>query len=159
MNLTYIGSKVYEDLKASSPVFEKALNYLEKLIVELPENGRYEVDGDKIYINVSSYETKPVSNERLFESHKDYIDIQVMVKGREMIGFAPEEALTVTTPYNKEGDYELYAMADDIDRVIFTEGKLAVIYPGEPHAPGLACGSPENVKKAVIKVLVKELEK
>ena len=100
-----------------------------------------------------------MSSERLFESHKDYIDIQILAKGREMIGFAPEEALTVTTPYNKEGDYELYSMVDDLDKVILTEGKLAVIFPGEPHAPGIAYGGTEKVKKAVIKILVNELDR
>ena len=116
----------------------------------MPENGRHEASGDDAYIMVSEYETNPVNEERRFETHREYIDIQLLLEGREVIGFAKREDLDVTDEYRP--DYELYGMIDDFDRVVLEKGKFVVIYPNEPHAPGLAAGAPERVKKVVVKV-------
>ena len=43
-------------------------------------------------------------------------------------------------------------MVDEFDRVILEKGKLTVIYPNEPHAPGLAVNAPEKVRKIVVKI-------
>ena len=150
MIVSYFNSKEYGEIKKSHPLFEKAFDAVEKLLLADPENGRYDVDGDNVYIMVSSYETNPINADRRFESHREYIDVQTLLEGREIIGFEKREALTVTDEYRP--DYELFAMVDEFDRVVIEKGKFTVIYPGEPHAPGLATKSPEKVRKIVIKV-------
>lgn len=150
MVISYFDSKEYSEIKKTHPLFEKAFDAVEKLILTAPEDGRYDVEGDDAYIMVSTYETKPVNSERRFESHREYIDIQLLLEGRELIGFSPVKALAVTDEYRP--DYELYGMVDCFDKVILEKGKFAVIYPNEPHAPGLAANVPEKVRKIVIKV-------
>ena len=150
MIISYFNSKEYDAIKKMHPMFEKALAEAEKLICTDPSDGRYEVAGDDAYIMVSTYETNPINDERRFETHRDYIDIQLLLSGRELIGFAPLSALAVTDEYRP--DYELYGMVDEFDRVILEKGKLTVIYPNEPHAPGLAVNVPEKVRKIVIKI-------
>ena len=150
MIISYFDSKEFEGIKGSHPLFGKAFDVLEGLLSGVPTDGRYDVAGDDAYIMVSTYETKPVNEERRFETHRDYIDVQLLLEGRELVGFAKKEDLCVTDEYRP--DYELYGMVDEFDRVILEKGKFVIIYPREPHAPGLAAGVPQRVRKAVIKV-------
>ena len=47
---------------------------------------------------IQIYETK-LKEEMLFEAHKDYIDIQVVLDGSATIGWAPADELEVEIPY------------------------------------------------------------
>ena len=150
MIISYFDSKEYSEIKKAHPLFEKAFAAAEKLLCSDPANGRHDVDGEDVYINVSTYETNPLNDDRRFENHRDYIDIQILISGKEIIGFAPMSALDVTD--EDRPDYELFGMVEEFDKVMLTPGKFAVIYPDEPHAPGLAADKPEQVRKMVIKV-------
>ena len=58
--------------------------------------GRQEIDGDKVYANVQEYETKETFG---IEAHRRYIDIQMLVFGKEILGVIPvSDDLPVTTP-------------------------------------------------------------
>ena len=54
---------------------------------ELPV-GRYELDGDNIYVLIQDQTTAPVEKKRA-ESHRNYIDIQYLFTGKEVQGYAP----------------------------------------------------------------------
>ena len=150
MIVSYFNSKEFEAVKKSNPLFEKAFDALEELLRTEPEKGRHEVAGDDAYIMVSEYETNPINEDRRFEAHREYIDIQLLLEGREILGFAKRDDLDVTDEYRP--DYELFGMTEDFDRIVLEKGKFAVLYPEEPHAPGLALNAPEKVKKVVIKI-------
>ena len=51
------------------------------------EPGRHEL-GDGNYMNVDVGETHPAS-ERTMEAHREYIDIQTVIEGDEIIGYQP----------------------------------------------------------------------
>ena len=150
MIISRFDSNEYESIKRTSPLFEKAFDALEGLLRGEIADGRHEVEGDDAYIMVSSYTTNPVNEDRRFETHRDYIDVQLLLEGKELVGFADKKDLAVTDPYRP--DYELYGMIKEFDKVILTEGKFVVIYPSEPHAPGLAAEEPQSVRKVVIKI-------
>jgi YhcH/YjgK/YiaL family protein len=152
MIISRFGSKEFEGISKLSPLFEKSFDRLFEMMKGEIEDGRYDVSGDDAYIAVSTYETKPINADRRFEAHRDYIDVQLLLEGREIIGFADKKDLTVTDAYRP--DYELYGMINEFDRIVLEDGKFAVIYPGEAHAPGLAVGEPIKVRKAVIKIKI-----
>ena len=59
-----------------------ALEFLAKPeTAELPV-GRYELDGDNIFVLIQDQTTAPVENKRA-ESHRNYIDIQYLFTGKE----------------------------------------------------------------------------
>ena len=65
-----------------------ALDFLAKPeTAELPV-GRYELDGDNIFVLIQDQTTAPVENKRA-ESHRNYIDIQYLFTGKEVQGYAP----------------------------------------------------------------------
>ena len=56
-------------------------------LLALPK-GKTVVDGTNVYINRDTYIAKPLE-ECFFENHENYIDIQIVLKGKEIIGGRP----------------------------------------------------------------------
>lgn len=128
----------------------EALEALKKLAAKNPADGKYIIDGENIFASVMTYDTLPES-EKKFEIHEKYIDIQYIIKGEEIIGDA---RLSDLEPTVGEGtDIAFFSMPKDYNRVRFSEGELAVIFPREPHAPGVTYNKSCTVKKIVVKVL------
>lgn len=134
--------------------FAEAFDFIKKMFAEGVEDGRHIIDGDALYVNVMTYESK-AAEQSCFEAHKKYIDIQVIIEGEEIIGFESAERLAVTKEYDAEGDYMLYALNDSYDALRVGSEELVILFPEEPHAPGIAVdGKPARVRKAVVKVRV-----
>ena len=63
---------------------KKCFEYLESHKLLFFEKGSYEIDGDRLFVNVAEYETTAPEN-RFWEAHKDYLDVHVMLRGEEQI--------------------------------------------------------------------------
>src|ERR1700733_8851812 len=98
--------------KTISPNFQKAIEYVLATDFADQDTGKYEIDGDNVFVIVNEYTTKPVS-ECDPESHRDYADIQIMISGTERFGYTPLTDQTATTPYNPERDVALYTIAEE----------------------------------------------
>lgn len=61
---------------------QKALKYLAATDFTKVPNGRYELDGDRMYANVDTYTTGDSSKKKP-EAHNKYIDVQFLGKGTE----------------------------------------------------------------------------
>lgn len=141
----------YEDLY---PGLREAFAAL-RSYTENTELGKHPIDGDRLYANVQRYESKSPAD-AVFENHRRYIDVQYMISGREKIRVTSPDGLTETEAYHADGDYELFAMSDDYTVLDMKEGDFAILFPGEPHAPGVRYDgeTAETVGKVVVKVLV-----
>lgn len=138
---------------ALSPRFEKAFAFLKQVTDQTPV-GRHEIAGDDIYAFVQQHSTKPVS-ERQYESHRQYIDVQYVQRGREIIYWAPLPLLTnVTMPFDAEKDAALYGLIPDGVPVQVRAGQFALLFPEDGHIPSCAWDQPAEVLKVVVKVRV-----
>lgn len=72
--------------KNLSEKIQKCIELTKENNFEEYEPGSYDVPGTDIKVNVGNYNTKP-ENECAWESHLKYIDVQIMIKGREYIAF------------------------------------------------------------------------
>lgn len=114
--------------------------------------GRHEINSDD-YMNVECYNTKSPA-EGLFESHKKFTDIQIILQGCERIDFTGIDDLTVKIEYNETKDIVFYEKSES-SQLLLNEGEFAVFYPYEAHMPQLWAGSQSGaVKKAVVKIKV-----
>ncbi len=114
------------------------------------------VDGDKVYVEVQAYDTVE-GDEWKFEGHRTYLDIQYVVEGAEIIGWASIDDVEVTTPYVEEHDYWLGRVApENATAVKLHAGQLALLYPEDAHAPRRAAGASAPVRKLVVKVAIDE---
>ena len=124
-------------------------------LAELP-CGRHEL-GNGDFVNVMEYTSK-LREEACYESHEEYVDIQVVLRGAELIEAAPVEGLEVTSEYAEEGDFALYSGATEGEIYLMEPGRWCLVMPEDAHMPGVApANEPAPVKKAVFKVLVEHL--
>lgn len=133
-----------------SPNLDKAFTFLLQTDLSALPNGRHEIDGDRVFVNLMDAETNPDEN-RPYEFHHRYYDIQIDLEGEEEIRFATE-AGTITKPYQDD-----IGFADCECAVVckLGPGRFALCEPGEPHLPGIAPQHrTQSIRKAVIKVAV-----
>ena len=136
-----------------SPVLlRRGLALLSRLKDDIPEGVTQYPGGIKVM--VSAYVTKP-RDDGIFESHRKFIDIQYLLKGREIIRWAPVKGLPVKSRYDAKKDIALYKYSGESIPLSIKKGVFAVFFPEDAHNPGLAFRSVScRVKKIVVKIPV-----
>lgn len=132
------------------PGIETALRYIQTTDFAKLENGKYELDGEKVFAIVQEYETKDPAVEKL-EAHKKYIDVQYVVSGQEKMGHALLKAQVPSREYQSEDDFMLFDEVPDFFLVV-TEGMFTIFYPSDLHMPCILHQQSSPVKKVVVKV-------
>lgn len=149
---------IYDTLKNKKlyygchPAFEQAFAFIEKAITENLPVGKYELDGQKLFANVQEYDTKP--DKGVFEGHRNYIDIQFIVQGNELMECAEIDNGETTRPYAP--DCELFSVAGNTAKLECGAGTYAIFFPNDIHKPCVQFGQTTAVKKIVVKVAVEQ---
>ncbi|MBQ3573317.1 MAG: YhcH/YjgK/YiaL family protein [Clostridia bacterium] len=110
--------------------------------------GKYELDGKNIFYMVQEYDTKPFAN--VAEAHDKYIDIQFIVSGEEIIGYAPRCCDKKLLEEHPEDDYSLFECK--VEFLELFKGNFMVFYPNDIHSPGIMKNAPVPCKKVVFKI-------
>jgi biofilm protein TabA len=118
------------------------------------KEGRYEIDGDKMYAMVVPYDTKMDRN-LPFEGHRKYIDFQYLLSGEEKIDIVHGKGFKVTKKYSAKKDIYFVKPPACCSSVILTPGTFAVLYPQDLHRPGQGIIKSSPARKLVIKIRVK----
>ena len=142
--------------KLAPAAWEKISKFLRTCTEKTPA-GRYEIDGDRVYASLQSYETHEPDSDKL-EIHRKYVDIQLLLAGKESILCSPVDGLKETVPYDGGKDIAFYRAAEGNSVTVTLEpGTFAVFFPEEGHMPGLSCsGVAREVVKVVVKIAVTE---
>lgn len=140
-----------ENLSLYSNIPNCAVEFIKGLSDKTPE-GKYNLI-DANYANIETYMTKIPENTK-FEAHNNYIDIQILLSGRENIYYTDRTKLTENQPYNSEKDIVFYnESVEGADFLTLNGTNFAMIFPHEAHAPQAAINKiPQNVKKVVVKI-------
>lgn len=138
--------EIYKGL--SDDIYE-GLTFLRDAATDI-DNGIYQLN-PHVKAIVSEYETK-TENENGFEAHRQFIDIQALLKGEERIDFLPIEKLKETKPYSEDNDVAFYSADITPQELMIGDGYFAILYPHDAHMPQLCVNEPMKVKKVVIKV-------
>lgn len=77
-----------DDLKRYPAAIQKAIEYAKNTDFSALEDGRQEIDGDKMYANLFHLTSKQ-KEEAHPELHKKYVDVQYWICGEELCGVAP----------------------------------------------------------------------
>lgn len=134
------------------PLFPVAFENLRQFDAATPD-GKYELDGTRLYAAVQRYDTAPKENKK-WEAHRVYADIQFIACGTEQIFYAPTPSLQTSVPYNDVKDVEFFAPESvrDATSLIVPAGFFTVFLPHDAHQPGCMLASPAPVTKVVLKV-------
>ena len=130
-----------------SPGFKAAMSFLFQNREGGLAEGRYQISSD-VYALVKRYTTKPIEDCK-YEGHKDYIDIQYIVSGKEYIGWAP-----ISDMEEKE-----YIKLKD-QRIMLGEGAMVpihsqqfmVLFKEDIHMPCVAWDKSGSVEKIIVKI-------
>lgn len=135
-----------------TPGLQKAFDFLRMRAIRDLADGKIEIDEQRVFALVQRYETVMTGDPK-FECHRKYIDVQYIVSGEEVIGWAPVERMTITEAYDVDKDICFGTVAQGgMTPVHLKAGQLAVLYPEDGHAPKLAARAPSPVMKIVVKV-------
>lgn len=115
------------------------------------EPGSHPINGDKLFVNIAEYETTSPEN-RFWEAHKDYLDLHIILKGRERIDLNFLENMKPGA-YVKEDDF-LPIEGESKTSLILEEGDFLICYPDDGHMTGLKACGPEKIKKAIFKIKI-----
>jgi YhcH/YjgK/YiaL family protein len=105
--------------------------------------------GNKILVQQG---TTKAAQGQLLEAHREYLDIQYIVKGAETVGWAPVDTLTLEGEFNTVKDKGMYS--GHCDFMDIAEGYCYVVFPEDAHMPGSHLDIPSQYQKLVIKLKV-----
>jgi biofilm protein TabA len=132
------------------PKIAAALDYLASTDFTNVATGRHEL-ADGLFAMVQQYETGP-REEKRWEAHRKYIDVQFVADGSELIGCADIARLEPLTEYDGQND-EMF-LAGDGDFTLLTAGTFMILEPRDAHMPRVTFDGKCDVRKVVVKVPV-----
>jgi biofilm protein TabA len=150
---------------ASMPQFAGAFAYVAEILtpdsaarrrlkaLAIGASEKVELSGGAFAIE-QVYQTK-LRAEGFFESHRKYIDVQVIVEGSELMEVEDISRLGVDEPYLEERDLIKYGYTSSASELIMRSGDVALFFPVDGHMPSLQLdGRSGLVRKTVVKVPV-----
>jgi len=139
----------------SFPHSNRIMDYLDTTDLSSLELGRHEISTESVFILVQEYFTK-AEGEKKWESHRKYIDIQIVVSGEEYIGHCPTVLLKSKDGYNDDKDITLYGDdSTEHSKLLVPQNHFCMFFPQDGHKPGINVSGESAVRKAVIKVALR----
>ncbi|MFV0469870.1 MAG: YhcH/YjgK/YiaL family protein [Dysgonomonas sp.] len=147
------------DIATFAHHYEKHPQRWEKVFKFISENDLASIPlgkqslGDDVTVNVQEYTTIDPGKE-LLEGHKKKIDLQLVVTGRELQGYAKMKDTTETVnPYNEKKDIAHYKVPVITYHVI-RANQFTIFFPDDIHFTNVQYGEKEKVRKVVFKIAV-----
>jgi len=137
--------------KGISAEIDQAIEYVLRTDLLKLEIGRY-VLNENVIVNRQAYFGKELAQA---ETHKKFIDLQIVVKGREGFGYSDISNPTLVNKieYNEETDVAFYDVCDELVYTL-AEESFAIVFPDDVHRPGMRMDE-EMIEKVVLKIKVK----
>lgn len=85
-----------------------------------------------------------------WETHAKMLDVQYIIKGEEVMEWAPAENLTPVSEYDAKKDVQFFSGAGQVVRV--PAGYAYIVFPEDGHKPGCCWETPDDYVKIVIKL-------
>lgn len=117
------------------------------------EDGTFPVRGDDLHAILKRYTTF-APDEKRFETHRAYADVQVLLEGEEAIHVALlcESDATPLTPYDAATDKVYLQPPPDFTPILLRPGRFLVLFPGDVHRADCHWRGPTVVRKLCLKV-------
>lgn len=139
------------DDEAINARVDDALKFLKKLHVSEDDAGKKVVVNNHFFYSVQSYDTKPADECKL-ESHRNYIDIQIMVSGEESMDLVDISRLSINEEYDEVNDVMFWGVPKRMSKTTLVAGDYIVLYPETAHRGAQYMNATKHVLKIVGKV-------
>lgn len=134
-----------------SEPLDKAINYIQTTDLAALPPGRHEIDGDAIFAVVLTVQTRARQNCK-WESHKQYIEIPVVIEGHELMIGQHAADLGNMRSYDAAMDNLAYTDNGKGTIIDMAAGIFAIFFPHDAHMPCVMVQNPESVKKVIVKI-------
>ena len=104
-------------------------------------------DGNRFFVAVGTTKAPDVA-----EAHRKYLDIQYIVKGKEVVGWADLADCKIIGEFSEEKDIGMYE--GNFEFININEGICYVAFPEDAHMPGRHLDVPNDFVKIVVKLKV-----
>ena len=104
-------------------------------------------DGNRFFVAVGTTKAPDVA-----EAHRKYMDIQYIVKGKEVVGWADLADCEPVGEFNDDKDVGMYS--GKFEYMTINEGMCYVAFPEDVHMPGRHLDVPNDFVKVVVKLKV-----
>lgn len=101
---------------------------------------------------VQEYDSRYIGDCSL-EAHRKYIDIQLIIAGKEDIGISILDQQKSNDGYSQKKDL-IFFEDDPSFQITLGTGEFAIFFPRDLHMPGIKVVEAEKVKKVVVKVAI-----
>ena len=139
----------WKDIKKYAPLLpgiEEAYDAINAL--ETFEAATYQLSGGNRFFVSSGTTIEPSTA----EAHRQYLDIQYIVKGKEVVGWADLADCVPATEFSEEKDIGMYSGPFTFHTI--PEGTCYVVFPEDAHMPGRHLDVPNDFVKIVVKLAV-----
>jgi YhcH/YjgK/YiaL family protein len=143
-----------KELKIVFNYFKEAINKnseIYKRIFSLPIGSFEKVNiTEDIFALEQVFYTKNREN-CFIESHKRYIDFQLILSGSEQMEYIDIDKLEIENFYDEKKDLITYKLVDNTSKLLLQSNDLAIFFPDDAHIGLPKFKSSELVYKTVIK--------
>jgi YhcH/YjgK/YiaL family protein len=147
-----VNQEEFEKLYRANPVlWKKAFQWMHNTDLEAIEPGTYVIEEGNLRAIVSD-DPAPEPEQVKWEAHRDFSDIQYIVRGKATMGVAsvPEDAFAAS--YDSISDVGFFEAQGEYFPA--EPGTFFIFTPEDAHRPGIKVEGFDTVKKVVIKVRV-----
>jgi biofilm protein TabA len=113
-------------------------------------DGRVDL-GEDLYLLVSTGTTKAPS-EVAWEAHRAFLDLHMVLSGREGLGRTDLRDARARTEYDAATDAQLFDADGPTTALVLAPGDFAVFFPGDVHRTWVAVEGPGPLRKVVAKI-------
>ncbi len=141
----------HDQYTANKIYWDSAFSFLRNRDLQQMAPGKYPIIGEQVFASITEAPSKQ-KEEAKWESHRKYIDLHYIIRGKELIGIADASKATITKPYsfdatNYEADGTFYEAGPDT---------FFLLFPNDAHKANIKAEGYDVVKKLVIKIQVAE---
>jgi YhcH/YjgK/YiaL family protein len=133
--------------------WDKAFAFLRTTQLDTLSVGKHVIDGDNVFVTVTEGPTKDYDKTG-WEAHRKYLDVHLMIRGKERIGVMNPTNARVTNPYDETKDVGNFDAATKGDYYVADSNTMLIFFPLDSHRPSIHVDGYDTVKKLVVKIKV-----
>ena len=139
--------KEYSFLEAK---VKKCFEYAKEHDLLQYEKGSHEIEGDNLFVNIVSY-TTTTPEERFWEAHKKYIDVHMIIEGKESIDVSFCDDMQIKS-FDENRDFVELIGEEKANVNLINKGDFLICYPEDAHRTAIMCQQSQTIKKAIFKI-------
>ena len=134
------------------PEIYEVMKFFEKAKAENLPVGKYPIENGFVLIQEG---TTRRFEDADFETHREYIDIQIIASGSEYMEYADILDLETKVPFDEEKDLEL--LKGEGCKIQIKPDTFYILYPNDGHKPCCHFDEPTSYKKVLAKIKINKL--